>query len=142
MNDCLFCRIVKGEIPSYRVYEDKNFLAFLDIFPFGEGHTQVIPKKHYRWVWDLPADGKVSPNIGEYFAVCHKIANHYKRVFHSELVISLIFGEQIPHAHIQLLPDTNGVRERFGEKLAGMRLPELEPKKAAEIVRKVRLLKG
>ena len=62
MENCIFCKIVSGEIPSYKVYEDNEFMAFLDVRPLNLGHTLVIPKKHYRWVWDVP-------NIGEYYEV-------------------------------------------------------------------------
>lgn len=139
MDDCVFCKIVSGELPAYKIYEDEHYLAVLDIFPFCQGHTQVIPKKHFRWVWDLPTDKQVSPNIGEYFEVAQKVANHYKKQLGINLVISLIFGEQVPHAHIQLLPDTGKVRERFGEKLADLRLPKLEEKEAREWVEKFAL---
>lgn len=53
MNECLFCKIVKGEIPSYNVYEDENTLAFLDINPEGLGHTLVVPKKHFNNYEDI-----------------------------------------------------------------------------------------
>lgn len=53
MNECLFCKIVKGEIPSYKVYEDENTLAFLDINPEGFGHTLVVPKKHFNNYEDI-----------------------------------------------------------------------------------------
>ena len=53
MNECLFCKIVKGEIPSYKVYEDENTLAFLDINPEGLGHTLVVPKKHFNNYKDI-----------------------------------------------------------------------------------------
>jgi histidine triad (HIT) family protein len=97
MKDCIFCKIAKGEIPYWKIYEDENFLAFLDINPFVEGHTLVIPKKHYRWVWDVP-------ELGEYFAVVRKIANHFQKVTGDEFVASLIWGTDVPHAHIHLLP--------------------------------------
>ena len=97
MEDCVFCKIVKGGIPAYKIYEDKDFLAFLDIAPFTEGHTLVIPKKHYRWVWDLP-------NVKEYFSVAAKIANHYRKVFKNDFVASVVWGMLVPHAHIQILP--------------------------------------
>ena len=55
MNECIFCKIVAGEIPSYKILEDEEFLAFLSIFPNTEGVTVVIPKKHYpSYVFDLP----------------------------------------------------------------------------------------
>jgi histidine triad (HIT) family protein len=53
--DCLFCKIVSGEVPSSEVYEDDNFIGILDINPLAEGHTLIIPKKHFRNLLDLPA---------------------------------------------------------------------------------------
>jgi histidine triad (HIT) family protein len=105
MENCIFCQIVKGKIPCYKVYEDKNFLAFLDIMPYTKGHTLVIPKKHYRWVWDLPSERNLSPNVGEYFTVCQKLARKMQKVFSKELVATLTLGEAVPHAHIHLLPN-------------------------------------
>lgn len=95
--DCIFCKIVKGESPCYKVYEDEEFLAFLDIRPLNPGHTMVIPKAHYRWVWDIP-------NVGEYFEVARKIVNAIRKAFNTEWVVSMIFGEEAPHAHIWLVP--------------------------------------
>lgn len=95
--DCIFCKIVAGEIPSYKIYEDENFLVFLDIRPLNPGHTLVIPKKHYRWVWD-------AENIGEYFEVVKKIANAVKKAMNTNYVVSLVFGEEVPHAHVWLVP--------------------------------------
>jgi len=54
MEDCIFCKIVKGEIPCSKVYEDENVLAFLDIAPVHKGHTLVIPKKHFETILDIP----------------------------------------------------------------------------------------
>lgn len=101
MNDCIFCKIVKGEIPATKIYEDENFLAFLDINPLAPGHTQIIPKSHYRWVWDVP-------NVGEFFETARKIASAQKKAFHTDIVRSQIYGEEIPHAHIWVWPDVNG----------------------------------
>ena len=98
MKDCIFCKIVKGEIPSHKVYEDENFLAFLDINPQSPGHTQVIPKKHYRWVWDVL-------NIGEYFEVARKIAKAQQKAFDTDFILSKIIGDEVPHAHIWIFPD-------------------------------------
>jgi len=52
MENCIFCKIIKGEIPSTKIYEDKNFLAFLDIQPVSDGHLLIIPKKHIVWMQD------------------------------------------------------------------------------------------
>ncbi len=97
MADCIFCKIAKNEIPCYKVYEDKEFLAFLDINPRNPGHTLVIPKKHYRWVWDVP-------NIDFYYKVVGKIANTIKKALKTDFVVSLVIGEEVPHAHVWLVP--------------------------------------
>ena len=96
--DCIFCKSVKGEIPAEKVYEDENFLAFLDIRPLSPGHTLVISKKHYRWVWDIP-------NAGAYFEIAKKIALAIKQSFDTEYVFLKIIGEEVPHAHIWLFPN-------------------------------------
>lgn len=97
MKDCVFCKIVKGEIPCYKIYEDKDFLAFLDIAPFTEGHTLVIPKKHYRWIWDVP-------NLKAYISVAQKIVTHYRKVFKDDFMASLVWGQLVEHCHIQIFP--------------------------------------
>jgi len=93
MNDCIFCKIVKGEIPCHKVYEDDDFLAFLDIRPLSAGHTLIIPKKHYRWVWDVPFADR-------YFGTVQKVALGIKKAFGTDEIFSKIIGEEIPHAHI------------------------------------------
>ena len=126
MKDCVFCKIVKGELPAYKIYEDDNFLAFLDIMPFTDGHTQVIPKKHYRWVWDYPG-------IGQYFKTVRKIVDHYRKTSGQEWVSSVIWGRMVPHAHIQILP--------WPEKLdLDWKRSELTEKEARELVKKFNLL--
>ncbi|MHC4363722.1 MAG: HIT family protein, partial [Planctomycetota bacterium] len=66
-NDCVFCRIVSGEIPVTKVYEDKVIVAFLDIGPVADGHTLVVPRQHYRQLHDCPAEllGQVCSRLGE-----------------------------------------------------------------------------
>ncbi len=110
MENCLFCKIVAGEIPSAKIYEDADFLAFLDIRPHSPGHTLIIPKKHYRWVWDVP-------NVGAYFEVVRNIARAMQKAFGSVGEIhSRIVGEEVPHAHIWLYPSpekTTGDKNDF-----------------------------
>jgi histidine triad (HIT) family protein len=96
--NCIFCKIVKGEIPSHKVYEDKNFLAFLDINPQSPGHTQVITKEHYRWVWEVL-------NVGEYFEVVKKIALAQQKAFNTDWILSKIIGDEVEHAHIWVFPN-------------------------------------
>lgn len=111
--DCIFCKIINKEIPCTKVYEDENFLAFLDINPLSPGHTQVIPKKHYRWVWDIPAQENENPNIGEYFKIVQKIAKAQKKAFNADIIRSQIYGEEVPHAHIWVWPETIGDEKDF-----------------------------
>src|SRR5664279_4416932 len=106
MKDCIFCKIANKEIPAYIIYEDADFLALLDIHPQSPGHVQVITKKHYRWVWDVP-------NIGKYFEVVGKIANAQRKAFDNDWVLSKIVGDEITHAHIWVFPSN----ETKGDKI-------------------------
>jgi histidine triad (HIT) family protein len=98
MENCIFCKIINGEIPSHKVYEDDNFFAFLDINPQSPGHVQVIPKEHFRWVWDVP-------NAGAYFEVVKKIALAQRKAFDTDWILSKIVGDEIEHAHIWVYPN-------------------------------------
>lgn len=109
--NCIFCKIVAGEIPCYKVYEDEKFLAFLDIHPQTAGHVQVIPKEHERWVWDVE-------NVGEYFEVARKIAKAEQKAFATELIRSQVFGDEVPHAHIWVWPHENKGEKTSFEKNA------------------------
>jgi histidine triad (HIT) family protein len=101
MNDCIFCKIVKGEIPCRKVYEDDKFLAFLDINPVSIGHTLLISKTHYRWVYDIP-------NFGEYWQVAQKLAIDIKNsALNPEYISFITMGNEVDHAHIHIIPRTN-----------------------------------
>lgn len=95
--DCIFCKIVKGELPSYKVYEDDLFLGFLDIFPLSKGNTLLIPKKHYRWVNDVP-------EFGEYWEAARRISNRIQEKLGATSISYLTFGEEVFHAHIRIIP--------------------------------------
>lgn len=119
MNDCLFCKIINHEIPSYTIYEDEDFLAFLDIFPKTKGHTLVIPKRHIQWVWDFD-------NIGKYWEVVGKIARHLREKSEEKVVRSLVYGVEVPHAHVHLMP---GIADEFsGQQLSGAEMEKLRQK--------------
>ena len=102
--DCVFCKIVRKEIPAHIVYEDDDYLAFLDIHPHTPGHTQVIPKKHIRWVWDVSENSNGQPNIASYFALVQKIARAQRKAFNTDWVMSKVIGDEIPHAHVWVFP--------------------------------------
>jgi pantetheine-phosphate adenylyltransferase len=99
--ECIFCKIVKGKRKCFKIYEDKRFLAFLDKNPRAPGHVLVIPKKHFRYVWDVPY-------LGEYFEKVRKLAKAIQRALKADWVISPILGEEIWHAHIHLIPRFKG----------------------------------
>ena len=94
-SDCVFCKIINKEIPSYFFYEDDDFFAFLDARPLNPGHVLIIPKKHYRWVWDIRE---------EYSSVVNKVAKALKKAFSIDYVQSIVMGDEVPHAHIHLIP--------------------------------------
>lgn len=108
MENCIFCKIIRKDIPAHVVYEDNGFLAFLDINPQSPGHTLVIPKEHHRWVWDVP-------DTRAYFEVAKKIALAQRKAFGNEAIWSKIMGDEVPHAHIWVLPhpDTKGDKKDF-----------------------------
>lgn len=108
MDNCIFCKIANKELPSYKIYEDDKFYAFLDIHPIEHGHTLVIPKDHFETVWDIS-------KVGEYFEKCCEIANHFKKITGKKYVYSFIHGEGVQHAHIHLIPSEN---DNFGKNFS------------------------
>jgi histidine triad (HIT) family protein len=95
----IFSKIVTGEIPAYKVAEDENFLAFLDISPVAEGHTLVIPKKEVDYLFDLDDELYTGLHL---FA--KKVAAGLKKAIACQKVGVLVLGLEVPHAHIHLVP--------------------------------------
>lgn len=95
----IFSKIVSNEIPSYKVYENENFLAFLDINPLKKGHTLVIPKIEVDYIFDLE-----SKEYQELWNFAKLIANGMKRVIKCERISIVVMGLEVPHAHIHLIP--------------------------------------
>ena len=126
MENCIFCKIVKGEIPSYKVYEDKNFFAFLDIHPLNPGHTLLIPKKHVQWVDDYEP-------FCDYWETARKLAKKIKKALNPIIISYVVYGLGVPHAHIHLIPKFEGDAHPQGpnpEK--SMKISDSEMKKLAE----------
>jgi len=94
---CRFCKIVLGKKEALKIFEDEKFLAFLDKNPRNPGHTLLIPKKHFRWVWDIPY-------IGQYFKVAQKIAKALRKFFKTQWIIAPVLGDDVWHAHLHLIP--------------------------------------
>ena len=95
----IFTKIVKGEIPSYRIYEDDQFYAFLDINPLAKGHTLLIPKKEIDYLFDIE-----DVLLSEMIVVAKKIAQAIEKAITCNRVGLMVIGLEVPHAHIHLIP--------------------------------------
>jgi histidine triad (HIT) family protein len=95
----IFTRIINGEIPCYKVAEDENYFAFLDINPLREGHTLVVPKNETDYVFDLD-DSQIAGLI----LFSKKVANSIRSVIPCNRIGVAILGLEVPHAHIHLVP--------------------------------------
>ena len=108
MDNCLFCKIISGEIPAKIVYEDDTSIAFLDIAPCAEGHTVVIPKKHYRKFTDMNEN-----DAGNLFASVKKIASAVEKATDADgsnigINNGKAAGQEVPHVHIHIIPRKDG----------------------------------
>lgn len=104
MNDCIFCKIAKGEIPSEKIYEDEHAFAFLDIAPNNPGHTLVIPKTHSRNIFDINEN-----DLRELSVRIKKVATAVKKGVEADGInISMnnegAAGQIVFHAHIHVIP--------------------------------------
>lgn len=104
MSDCVFCKIVAGEIPSCRVYEDETKLAFLDIAPIQPGHTLLIPKAHYMWISDMPPEA-----AGDLLSILPKVAGAVADAtgvdgFNVFQTNGACAGQVVPHVHFHIIP--------------------------------------
>jgi histidine triad (HIT) family protein len=95
----IFSRIASGEIPCYKIAEDDQFLAFLDINPLTKGHTLVIPKREVDYLFDLPED-----ELAALMVFARKVALGIGRVMPCKRVGVAVIGLEVPHAHIHLVP--------------------------------------
>jgi histidine triad (HIT) family protein len=110
----IFTKIVNGEIPSWKVAEDENFFAFLDIFPVAKGHTLVIPKKEVDYLFDLDDETYLGLQL---FA--KKVAIGIQKAIPCQKVGVMVLGLEVPHAHIHLVPmQTEADLLNFSKKLS------------------------
>lgn len=132
MEECIFCKIVKGEIPSYKIYEDNKFLAFLDITPINPGHTLVISKEHYPNLLETPDN-----ILSEILVVIKRIAPKILEAVNSKgfnlgLNTNEVSGQVVPHLHFHIMPRF----ENDGHKLfSGKDLPKEEMLKIQEKIK-------
>ncbi|MBX4192328.1 HIT domain-containing protein [Candidatus Parcubacteria bacterium] len=101
MDNCIFCKIGRGEISSNKTYEDEQVLAFLDIHPKAPGHTLVIPKEHYRWFWQMPDD-----RAEHLFKVAKNLAKKLGEENKTEYIKLSVMGDEIAHVHVHLIPQS------------------------------------
>ncbi len=95
----IFTKIINGEIPSYKVAEDENFIAFLDAMPLVKGHTLVIPKKEVDLIFDL--DSEEFKNL---WGFAQQVAKKIEKAIPCKRVGVAVIGLEVPHAHIHLVP--------------------------------------
>lgn len=95
----IFAKIAAGEIPSYKVAENQDFLAFLDVFPLTKGHVLVIPKKEVDYVFDLD-----QATYTELLEFSKKVAIGLKKAIHCKRITMHVVGLEVPHAHVHLIP--------------------------------------
>jgi diadenosine tetraphosphate (Ap4A) HIT family hydrolase len=113
MVDCIFCKIANGEFDSAKIWEDKDFMAVLDIMPNTKGMTLVLTKKHYdSYVFDMP-----DKEYKDFFLAAKKVSKILERGLKVKRVAMVMEGMGVNHAHIKLYP-LHGVNEKFKEMWA------------------------
>lgn len=123
----IFTKIVKGEIPCYKIAEDDNFLAFLDINPLAKGHTLVVPKQEIDYLFDLDDNLLAGLNV---FA--KKVAKAIDKVMDCKRVGVAVLGLEVPHAHVHLIP-INGLYDIDFSK-PKLKLTDAEFKEIADLI--------
>lgn len=103
MVDSIFTKIIKGEVPSHRIYEDDKVIAFLDVHPLAPGHTLVVPKTQVDHLWDLDDD-----TYAYLFETSKHLSLHIRSVLEPARVGLVVEGFGVPHAHLHLVPIENG----------------------------------
>lgn len=125
----IFTKIVSGEIPCYKVAENEDFLAFLDINPLVPGHTLVIPKKEIDYIFDLD-----STTYNGLFTFAKEIAPILQKAFNCKRIGITVIGLEVPHAHVHLIPINSMKDMDFGR-------PKLNPS-TQEFDQWMKLIKG
>jgi histidine triad (HIT) family protein len=108
MSDSIFTKIIRGEIPSHKIYEDERTLAFLDIHPKQPGHTLVVAKKEVEFVWNLDEE-----DYKALMTTVKKVAERIRTVLHRPYVGMLVVGIDVPHAHVHVYPFSTTEQSQF-----------------------------
>lgn len=101
METCVFCKIIKGDIPSFKVWEDDNFLAFLSIAPINPGHTLVIPKAHSEYIFDMADE-----SLGKLLVAAKPVAKMLEKAIKPKTgkIGIMVAGLEVAHTHLHLIP--------------------------------------
>ncbi len=131
--DCIFCKILNGDIPCNKVFENDRFIAILDAFPANEGHTLVIPKKHFKDIFEIDED-----ILKEGYAIAKKIANSIKKSLNINDINILqnngVFASQtVNHFHIHVIP-----RKKDDKVVIKSEVVNIDDNKIKEIVTKIK----
>lgn len=105
----IFSKIIKGDIPSYKIAEDEHFFAFLDINPLAKGHTLVVPKVETDYIFDLEDD-----TLAQLFLFSKRIARAIEKTIPCKRVGITVIGLEVPHAHVHLVPINKESDIHFG----------------------------
>ena len=124
----VFSKIVSGQLPAFKVAEDENYVAFLDIFPLAKGHVLVIPKKETDYIFDLDAEEYLG-----LFSFAKKVAKAMDKTISCERIGVAVIGLEVPHAHIHLVPlhdvsDINFERPK-------LKYPDSEMKEISDLIK-------
>jgi histidine triad (HIT) family protein len=111
MEASIFTKIVKGEIPAYKVAEDDRYLAFLDVFPTTKGHTLVIPKQQIDYIFDL--EGELYLGL---MAFAKRVAAAVEKAVPCKRIGVAVVGLEVPHAHVHLIPLNKMADMNFANK--------------------------
>ncbi len=124
----IFTRIINGEIPCHKLFENKTYFAFLDLRPINPGHTLVIPKKETDYFFDLEDE-----SLGGIMVFSKKIAQALKKAVPCKKIGMIVAGLEVPHAHIHLIPIIGSVHD-----LAFANAKSAEPEALAAVAKKIR----
>jgi len=125
----IFTKIINGEIPCYKIAEDENFFAFLDIRPVVKGHTLVVPKKEVDYIFDLD-----DVTLAEMTLFAKKVSKALQQVVPCQRIALMVLGLEVPHAHIHLLPIQNEAEFDIKNKHT---FPDNEMQDIAQTVQKI-----
>lgn len=123
----IFSKIIAGEIPSYKVAEDENFFAFLDINPVNWGHTLVVPKREVDYIFDMDDE-----ELGAMMKFSKRVAKAIKAAIPCRKVGVTVIGLEVPHAHIHLVP-----MQQEGDMDFKSKISDPDPERMAEIAKEI-----